>query len=63
MSDELAVNAMLGAAGLVVPPDELAELIAGYPALRKGLDTLHGPEFSGADPYLVPSSSSELRLP
>lgn len=63
MSDEPAVSAMLGAAGLHPPIDELAELVSGYASLRSGLDSLYAPAFSEADPYLVPSVASQLSVP
>lgn len=63
MSDETAVTAMLSAAGLTPPADELAELVAGYAQLRSGLDSLYAPAFAQSDPYLVPTVTSGLSLP
>lgn len=60
MSDEATVTAMFSAAGLTVPADELAELVAGYPGLRADVALLYGPAFDRADPYLVPSNTSML---
>jgi hypothetical protein len=62
MSDEDVVRAMLSVAGLELPPDELSELVAGFPALRAGLELLYGPEFSGADPYLAPTIGTDWSL-
>jgi hypothetical protein len=62
MPDEMIVTAMLAAARLEVPADELAELVAGYAALKADLDLLYQPAFAEADPLLVPSNSTELSL-
>lgn len=58
MADELPAM-MLAAAGLTIPPDELAELCALYRDVRAGLDRLYGPAFTNADPYLVPTVTTE----
>jgi hypothetical protein len=60
MSDESIVVAMLTALRLEVPPDELPELVDSYPGVRADLDLLYQPAFAEADPYLVPSTTSEL---
>jgi len=52
--------AALAIAGLVVPDDELDELAAIYPGVRAGVELLYAPEFSNADPYLVPTISLEI---
>lgn len=44
----------LAAYGLTVPPDELAELSAQYPAIRAALDLLYDPAFGDTDPLLFP---------
>jgi hypothetical protein len=62
LSDNAVVTAMLGAAGLNVPADEIAELAAGYAGLRASLESLYGPAFADADPYLVPGIPSDLML-
>lgn len=36
-----AVEALLAAAGLRLPEDELVDVVAAYPALRARLDALH----------------------
>jgi hypothetical protein len=58
MADELP-SLMLAAAGLAIPPDELAELCALYRDVRASLDRLYGPAFADADPYLVPTVATE----
>jgi hypothetical protein len=50
---------LIAAAGLDVPPDELAELCALYPDVRAGLDRLYAPAFAEADPYLIPTVHAE----
>jgi hypothetical protein len=40
MSTTDTVRALLGAAGLTLPEDELAAVAAGYPALRAELDAM-----------------------
>lgn len=62
MSDESIVVAMLAAARLDVPPDELGDLIAAYAGIRADLDRLYQPAFAEADPLLVPSMTSVLSL-
>jgi hypothetical protein len=50
---EVAVRAMLSAAGLSPPPEEVAQLVAGYPALRAAADALYQvPAARYADPAL-----------
>jgi hypothetical protein len=44
----------LAAYGLKVPPDELAELSAQYPAIRASLELLYDPAFGDADPLVFP---------
>ena len=50
---EVAVRAMLAAAGLSPTAEEVAQLVAGYPALRAAADGLFQvPEARYADPAL-----------
>jgi hypothetical protein len=58
INDDLP-RALLAAAGLDVPPDELAELCSMYPDVRIQVDRLYAPEFADADPYLVPTIRRE----
>jgi hypothetical protein len=62
MTDDAVVTAMLSAAGLFVPADEMAEIVAGYATLRASLESLYGPAFAQAEPYLVPDIPSDLIL-
>jgi hypothetical protein len=55
MTAQTTVEAMLAAAGLTPPPDEVAELVAAYPALRASIELLYAPEFALAEPLLVPA--------
>ena len=55
MEDSVIVETMLGAAGLQVPPDELAEITVSYKGLRTSADLLYGGDFSETDPFLVPA--------
>jgi hypothetical protein len=51
---EQAVAVLLHAAGVSVPADEEAELVASYPALRVSLDALHAvPIGHEEEPQLV----------
>jgi hypothetical protein len=55
MNDSTTVETLLTIAGLAPPADELAEIVASYPALRAGIELLYAPEFSAAEPLLVPT--------
>jgi hypothetical protein len=55
MDNTAIVETLLGVSGLRLPPDELAEMAAGYPGIRASIDLLYAPEFSEADPFLVPA--------
>lgn len=55
MTDQTTVEAMLAAAGLTPPADEVAELVAAYPGLRASIELLYAPEFALAEPLLVPA--------
>jgi hypothetical protein len=55
MNDQSKVETLLTIAGLAPPADELAEMVASYPALRAGIELLYAPEFGDAEPLLVPT--------
>lgn len=55
MTDQTTVEAMLAAAGLTPPTDEVAELVAAYPGMRASIELLYAPEFADAEPLLIPA--------
>jgi hypothetical protein len=55
MNDAIAVETLLTIAGITPPADELAEIVASYAGMRAGLELLYAPEFSAAEPLLVPN--------
>jgi hypothetical protein len=57
--NEDSPRALIAAAGLPVPPDELAELCAMYRDVRTAIESLYAPAFAAADPYLVPTTDTE----
>ena len=51
---EETVTALLAAAGITVPDDEKADLVAAYPAFRASLDALHDvPMSQEEEPQLI----------
>ena len=55
MDDTVTVATLLSAAGLRLPPDELAEITSSYPGIRASIELLYGEAFTDADPFLVPA--------
>ena len=45
----------MSAAGLRLPPDELAEITSSYPGIRASIELLYGEAFTDGDPFLVPA--------
>ncbi|MEA2503986.1 MAG: hypothetical protein QOG36_1029 [Actinomycetota bacterium] len=55
MDNTVVVETLLSVSGLKLPPDELAEMAGAYPGIRASVDLLYAPEFTEADPFLVPA--------
>jgi hypothetical protein len=55
--DEATVRALLAAAGIAPPDDEVATMVEGYPALRASIDALYTPEASRFLPAFLPTDA------
>lgn len=59
-STESRVRALLSAAGLAPPPDEIAQMAEAHPALRASADALYSAEISRFDPVFLPDDATRV---